>query len=59
MQTGGNIVGVASRPGHTPKHIVVTITVEVEVLKSSFRDSKNIKAMGLTLGPCVVLQNEL
>jgi hypothetical protein len=37
----------------------VTITVEVEVLKSSFGDYKNIKAMGLTLGPCVVLQNEL
>jgi hypothetical protein len=55
----GNIVGVTSRPGHTPRHLIVTITVEVEVLKSSFGDSKNIKAMGLTLGPCAVLQNEL
>lgn len=56
MEIGGNITSVTSRPGHTQKHITVSVTIDVEVLKSAYGDSKNIKAMGLTLGTCIIKQ---
>jgi len=58
MEIGANIISITARPGHSVKHVVVTITLEVEVLKSSYGDSKNMKAMGLTLGPCMVSQDK-